>query len=90
MKTAGENKSVRHRHLGQLQLYNTDGTYYKKGNAICKNCLVKVRYMSNTTNMDNHLIHHRPDLVLEKTTNATTSISKSTFQKDGVKQNINS
>ena len=34
--------------------------------AICKNCLVKVKYTGNTMNMHSHLQRHHPDLLIEK------------------------
>ena len=34
--------------------------------AICKNCLAKVKYTGNTTNMHSHLVRHHPELAAEE------------------------
>lgn len=41
---------------------NDDGSKLDKDFAICKNCLTKVRYTGNTTNLHSHLQHHHPEL----------------------------
>lgn len=61
--------------------YNTDdGKTLDKDYAICKNCLAKVKYNGNTTNMHSHLVRHHPDLASEeKTANVSTPGSQPTL-----------
>lgn len=57
--------------------YSVDGTKLDKDFAVCKNCLTKVRYTGNTTNMHSHLLRHHPELT-EKT------VTKSSPAQPGV------
>ena len=39
--------------------------------AICKNCLVKVKFRGNTMKMQSHLQQHHPDILVVKAANET-------------------
>lgn len=63
-------------------LYYTDnGTILDEDFVICKNCLAKVKYMGNTTNMHSHLARHSPELAMEEkmVSNANVSVSQPTI-----------
>lgn len=42
--------------------WSVAGTKLDKDYAVCKNCLLKVRYTGGTTNMHSHLLRHHPEL----------------------------
>ena len=48
------------KHFGFYQ--NDDGKTLDKTHAICKHCRYKVKYSSNTSNLQSHLDHHHADL----------------------------
>lgn len=53
--------------LTHFGFYSLDVTYkLDKDYVVCKNCLVKVKYTGNTTNMQSHLNYHSPELVIDQ------------------------
>lgn len=63
--------------------YTDNGATLDKEFAICKNCLSRVKYTGNTTNLHSHLVRHHPELAaVERTVNdanANASVSQPTI-----------